>query len=537
MLAPRLPSKNSLKGSLRYAKNHRFALLGIVCAIVLLWNVLNQRYDLKEWNPHPQGWTNSDKGYVLSGKRRNGEPPFRPDEEVLSTQPKYRMDRDFLRPPPVDKNGNRMGPPGIGQFPDTRIKAVIFEDGDQGREPFDGDNLINYQPTLGGSLVQSLRGKKKKQPERSEKESLVFLITGQLSRLELESKIVNVFEPQMERYDVDVLLFLKVFVKLESMSLPRWPSPYEITDWDDAYLKSWARDSVPGMIPESLRIEHVSEQRNGEPYTFRKIIHMEVRSRSSSGTMSWQIVLINKENDGLVVYPPELSDSSDWNAWMDAQQDTFRNFRKAMMFIEDMELQRGKYFDVVFRMRDDTFAFGPFLIPPDFDRDSFGTTQCGLSSYPNGYSDHNFILGRNIASKVLRGFAEDFYFRITEMYLFVENYLFRIINYVKPRKIMRIPDCSWPFFPILYADLGNGQWRMEFREFEISHVWRFRCPKKWHHWPSNPKQCAWIQPDFWLHSRTPALQAYLPLHIMEKDQVPDDVLETLEWYGRKWPIS
>lgn len=465
--------------------------------------------------------------YVRVGVRRDGLPPLRRDNEVVLAQPK-------ARPPDLAEEAARRanihpreGAPGIGQFPDSRLSAEVFEDGDDGHQDFDTENLWYPQnfAQSDDSTQPNLRG------VGDDKEKLLFLITGQLSRLELESKIINVFEPQMERYDIEVLLFVKVFVMMESMKLPRWPSPYELSNWENDHLKVWAINSIPEVVTDSVRVEEVSELRDGNPFVFRKIVHMHVKSRTTGKTYPWHIVLINNENDGIVVLQPSFPNDN-YNQWIMAQQDTFRNFRKAMIYIEELELAQNRVFDVVFRLRDDTFAFSPFKVPFNFDRDSFGTPQCVLSSYPLGYSDHNFILGRNIASKVLRGMGEDYYFRIKQMYPFVEAHLHEVIDYIKPAKIMRIPDCYWPFFPIIYVDLGNGQFRTEFREFEIEHVWRHKCPKKWWHAPNDPNNCAWLQNDVMLHPRSPAVQAYLPLHIIDKRTIPYDVLEQLKWYGR-----
>ncbi|GBG25898.1 Hypothetical Protein FCC1311_021172 [Hondaea fermentalgiana] len=458
-------------------------------------------------------------------------PPFRQESEIVYTQKHYRPKGLPHEPQPEkqaprDANGKRTRHPAIGEFPDSRIQEVVFEDNDDGHQGFDKQNLWNPH-----AMSSRLRA-----PRFGKKEKLLFLVTGQMSRLELESKILNVMEPQMARYDIEVLLFVKVFVKMESMQLPRWPSPYEITSWDANYLHNWVLRCVPGAEASSIDLEEKSEMRKGRRHVYRKILTFNAKARGSNTLVPWRIVLIHQENDGLVVYQPTFK-ADGYNQWAGAQQDTFRNFRKAMIYIEELELARDSFFDVIFRLRDDTFAFSPFLMPPEFDRDSFGTPQCVLASYPLGYSDHNFILGRNIAAKVLRGMVESYYFRITENYPFVEAHLKELVTYIAPKHIFRIPDCYWPFFPVIYADLGNGQFRMEFREFEIEHYWRHKCPKKWFHAPNDPNNCAWIKPDMWLHPRAQIVQAYLPLHLLDKATVPDDVLEILEWYNRKWPAS
>ena len=73
------------------------------------------------------------------------------------------------------------------------------------------------------------------------------------------------------------------------------------------------------------------------------------------------------------------------------------------------EQQQGWHYDYLVRLRDDTYALGPWVVDDSYA----GALTSSSSGNFNGINDHNFIVDRAYADTLLRGLTEDYYFNAT----------------------------------------------------------------------------------------------------------------------------
>ena len=84
--------------------------------------------------------------------------------------------------------------------------------------------------------------------------------------------------------------------------------------------------------------------------------------------------------------------------------------RDCVKWVQATEHHQGWFYDLVVRLRDDTYVFGPWLLTPEKYKGAFVTAQIASNF---GVNDHNFVVDRYWADPVLRGLTEDYYFNET----------------------------------------------------------------------------------------------------------------------------
>ena len=102
--------------------------------------------------------------------------------------------------------------------------------------------------------------------------------------------------------------------------------------------------------------------------------------------------------------------------------------RSCVKWVQRTEYEQKYFYDVILRLRDDSYLLGPWPIESGKYRGAFVTAAVA----PNfGVNDHNFAIDRKWADSVLRGIIEDYYFNETlDMYAWTntEHRIFKVLT-------------------------------------------------------------------------------------------------------------
>lgn len=299
----------------------------------------------------------------------------------------------------------------------------------------------------------------------NDKKKLVFLISGQITRLELQSKITNLFDVNKDEFEIILLFLLKQGTSLATNIKTRADSPISTTEWcNTSAIEEWIRNTL--FVDDDVGDIVLRQERNNQlkpTLVTRKNFYTVVRDKTTNDIKyKVNVAITHGEFDG------EVLENHRWVNplgkrevnFFSFAQDSFRNMRKNMIMLEDIELKMKTPVDIVFRLREDTLVHLPYYINKDkINTNTFVTPNCWGSG---GYNDVNYIMGRGIASKVMRGMAEDYYFRINKHYGNPETHLREIVRYLTSDIIVE-HFCDWPMMPVVWKLKDDGTYKLEAR--------------------------------------------------------------------------
>jgi hypothetical protein len=132
--------------------------------------------------------------------------------------------------------------------------------------------------------------------------------------------------------------------------------------------------------------------------------------------------------------------------------------RGCMKWVQRTEHDQKWFYDIVIRLRDDSYVLGPWPIPAEKYKDAFVTAALA----PNfGVNDHNFAIDRKWADTVFRGVTEDYYFNETlDMYSWpnTERRIYKILS-SKNIPIRTADVCEQPVAH-LRGMINSTYWRL-----------------------------------------------------------------------------
>lgn len=266
--------------------------------------------------------------------------------------------------------------------------------------------------------------------------NIAFCLTGQLARLEIKSKVKNIFTPNARQGNtVHVMVYLDD--EIHKVKQTFWRYDYSNTPYinyttemlaDEFYnlmkemkieesVSMWIQlappsqekyEVVAGKIPVSDKIVRRPLDHTGAGYNDDGIEHADVRFQNNM-------------------------------RWMGALRDCTK-------WVQKLEYEQGFFYDVVVRLREDTYAFGPWIID---DRYRGKLTSAGTAAF-RGINDHNFVVGRLYADDLFRGLTEDYYLNKTlsqEMWDNPEGRIYQMATaYNVP--IQNNSICQQPLLPL-----------------------------------------------------------------------------------------
>ena len=278
---------------------------------------------------------------------------------------------------------------------------------------------------------------------------VAIVVSGQLSRLELRSKMINLVRENYQRYELYAVFLLQQGKNSSSNYHERSPGPYQSEEWEDMeVLREHVGHIFSGfgwkVSPIHHELSYSGKWYNGDKLT-RQVFYFVLKDQDEV-LLRVAFGLTKGEPIGALLLNPDFVPNKDETTKQLNQQDMFRNMRKTMMLLEDIELRMGFFVHLVFRLREDVFVLRPFRFPRPLTRVSFVSPNCWTAG---GLSDWSFIVGRQLASKVIRGLAEDYYLRIHAHYTNPEHFV-RYLARFHRAKIIKLSVCEWPMLPVIF---------------------------------------------------------------------------------------
>ena len=229
-------------------------------------------------------------------------------------------------------------------------------------------------------------------PRRNSSSTLriAYCLTGQLARLELVSKIQNIFIANAKAGNLP-----HVFVWLD-----RDVGDVKQTYWNYNYSRSvfggYNRKDIKAFIDDA-------SNKAGVLKAVRTRVKLELPSRYTFAPVHGVIPVKDKAYTGhdgpKDNFEPAASRFQNNMRWM-------AGLRDCVKWVMDTEQQQGWHYDLVVRLREDTFALGPWIL----DQSYLHAMTSSLSGSFRGVNDHNFVIARRWADTIFRGLTEDYYF-------------------------------------------------------------------------------------------------------------------------------
>ena len=277
---------------------------------------------------------------------------------------------------------------------------------------------------------------------------LAILVSGQLSRLEISSKLEYLVKSNVEKFELYAVFLLSIGEPKASNYHNRVDGPIKFDDWQDF-------DRVAADISKYFgRVSKVHRSRVfRDKVVSRQVFYFSVVDTEDRPIVHVAFGLTRDESSRKVLLNPSLSAPTREVSKQENQQDMFRNMRSTMMLLEDIEVRMRLMMDFVLRIREDSFVLRPLLLEydPTWSDFLFMTPKCWTSG---GFSDSIFLMGRAIASKILRGLVEEYYLSLDEHYINPERYVKKLVKRNRGQIIQR-HVCEWPVLPVLFQLKGS----------------------------------------------------------------------------------
>ena len=121
--------------------------------------------------------------------------------------------------------------------------------------------------------------------------------------------------------------------------------------------------------------------------------------------------------------------------------------RDCVKWMQAVEQEQGFFYDLVVRLREDTLAFGEWVL--EGQKLKGYVSSSFLGSY-RGINDHNLVLDRKWADVLFRGLIEDYYFNQSNKQVMWNNTESRIFQMASGYgiPIRTATMCQFPLIPL-----------------------------------------------------------------------------------------
>ena len=284
-------------------------------------------------------------------------------------------------------------------------------------------------------------------------------LTGQLLRLEIISKVRHLLAYNIAVLGHQVDLFVLLDNNITAAKQTFWRH-----DYSNALYKNATTKTLHKFIEKELKFSINSWRNEG----FNKFDRVQVTSHS---TVRVILEPIGQSNYTIINGIVPVGDKTGPDGFgptvgeFEPAADRFQNnmrwmggLRSCVKWVQRTEYEQKYFYDVVVRLRDDSFLLGPWPIEPSKYRGAFVTAAIAPHF---GVNDHNFAIDRKWADSVLRGIMEDYYFNETlDMYTWTntEHRIFKILT-SKNIPIRYNDVCEQPVAH-LRGCMNSSHWRL-----------------------------------------------------------------------------
>ena len=265
---------------------------------------------------------------------------------------------------------------------------------------------------------------------------IAFCLTGQLARLELLSKLANIFIPNVRKGNtVHVYMLLdnspiikQTFWRYDYSETPY--ANYNVKKMEEVIAKKMGTVATDKKFKMRVKLEPVSQDQfevvDGFVPVDTKVIDWQ-QTRDGKG------INVEGTEDAL----PRFQNNMQWLAGL----------RDCTKWMQQVAQEQGFFYDLVVRLREDSYAFGEWIL--EGQKLKGAVTSAFLGSY-RGINDHNLVLDRKYADPLFRGLIEDYYFKGSNKGLMWNNTEHRIYQLVTDYgiPIQTASLCQWPLIPL-----------------------------------------------------------------------------------------
>jgi len=270
---------------------------------------------------------------------------------------------------------------------------------------------------------------------------IAFCLTGQLARLELASKLKNIFLVNTQLgHTVHVFILLDDNIK--DIHQTFWNYDYSKNPFAlynktrmEAYFDS-KRHVYPDLQSERFKY-FIRLEPPAQPYfqIVGGMIPVETKKIVNVGYEREHGLL--GSGDGVEPAGQRFQNNMRW----------LGGLRDCVKWTMQKEYEVRDFYDVIVRLRDDTLAFGKWK----FYRERYmgALTSARVGSF-RGVNDHNFVIDRKWGDSLFRGFTEDYYFNNTFEKVMWGNPEHRIAQMADAQKvpIKNMTVCEEPLIPL-----------------------------------------------------------------------------------------
>ena len=266
---------------------------------------------------------------------------------------------------------------------------------------------------------------------------IAILLSGQLARLELLSKIVNIVIPNVQMGHT-VHLFVLLDNEVEEVKQTFWRY-----DYSSAPFATYNVKKMQAFIMKKVSSANIGDR-------FQSRVRLEPPSQNIFDVVNDFVPV----DDKTIGHQNTKDGVGENKQGIETAADRFQNnlrwmngLRDSVKWMQSTEQELGYFYDLVVRLRDDTLAFSPWLFNGDEMKNSL--TSQNLGSY-RGINDHNLVVDRKYADVLFRGLTEDYYFNKTNRMVLWGNPEHRIYQVATAYRvnIRTATICKQPLIPL-----------------------------------------------------------------------------------------
>ena len=275
------------------------------------------------------------------------------------------------------------------------------------------------------------------EPPQPKSLRIAILLSGQLARLELLSKIVNIVIPNA-KLGHTVHMFVLLDNEVEEVKQTFWRY-----DYSSAPFATYNAKKMHAFIMKRVALANIGDR-------FQSRVRLEPPSQNIFDVVN-DFVPVDDKTIGHQNTKDGVGENKEG---IETAADRFQNnlrwmngLRDSVKWMQAAEQEQGYFYDLVVRLRDDTLAFSPWIFDGDEMKNSL--TSQNLGSY-RGINDHNLVVDRKYADVLFRGLTEDYYFNKTNRMVLWGNPEHRIYQVATAYKvnIRTATICKQPLIPL-----------------------------------------------------------------------------------------
>lgn len=270
---------------------------------------------------------------------------------------------------------------------------------------------------------------------------IAFCVTGQLARLEVYSKIKNIINANA---DVGNIAHMFVFLdnEVENVRQTYWTYNYSTSVYGDH-----SSDQLKDLIDSKIDKQYANRTRTWVRLEPPPRYDFEIFWNESVPVTEKKFAGHDGPKDNFESAESRFQNNMRWMSGL----------RECVKWVQEMELELGMFYDIVVRLREDSFALAPWIFTPQKYLGVLTSLDLGSSK---GVNDHNFAIDRKWADDYFRGLVEDYYFNHTKIAKWnnPEQHLLQVaVEYNIEIRTLNI--CELPLVPLrgLY---NNTHWRV-----------------------------------------------------------------------------